>query len=179
MTATIHKEKYPFMQKSSIKSIMFLTTPQRGSDSAEWATRLANISNASLFLASGLLGSARTDLLAGLEKNSEALRRLCVNFASQTKNIKIASFYETEMIPVRKGFWGSLVTIHVRSPIVQRLVRVLLNEQVVDKGSAIFGWREEASHPMMGCNHQTVCRFGKADDQNYRKILAEIQDLIG
>ena len=80
--------------KDSIKGILFLSTPHRGSESVHWAILLANILNASLYLTSGLHGSARKDLLESLQSNSPVLRDVSDNFSSQVKNIKIVSFYE-------------------------------------------------------------------------------------
>jgi len=154
--AQIHPEKYPFI-KDSIKGILFLSTPHRGSESVEWPQLLAKILNASLYLTAGLHGSARTDLLKSLERNSKELRGISDNFSSQVKCIKIISCYEQNKTTVGRA----------------------LLSLIVDENTGVLGWPGEIQHPMMGCDHHTVCRFSDEDDQRYLIILHEIQTMLG
>lgn len=110
MLAQIHPEKYPFI-KDSIKGILFLSTPHRGSEIVEWPILLANILNTSLYLTSGFHGSARTDLLKSLERNSKELREISDNFSSQVKSIKIISCYEQNKTTVGRAV-SSLVSLY-------------------------------------------------------------------
>jgi len=154
--AQIHPDRYPVIQ-DAISGIIFLSTPHRGSDSVEWPKLLANILDTSLYLTSGFHGSTRRDLLKSLERNSKELRTVSDNFSSQVKNIKIISFYEQNKTPVGRA----------------------LSSLIVDEDTGILGWPGEIPHPMMGCDHRTICRFSDKDDQRYQLILHEIKTLIG
>lgn len=95
--ARIHTQKYPFLQES-IKGIIFLSTPHRGSSSAGWAKMLANIVNTTgtAFLTSGISGLVRTNFLDALDKNSDQLRIISEEFSSQVNHVTLVSFYEME-----------------------------------------------------------------------------------
>lgn len=90
--ARLDAKDYPFIQES-VKGIIFLSTPHRGSDSVKWPLLLANILNASS------LGSARKDLLKSLERNSEELLSISKNFRNQVEGVRIISFYEQNTTP--------------------------------------------------------------------------------
>ena len=94
--ARLDAKDYPFIQ-NSVKGILFLSTPHRGSDSVKWPLVLANILNASS------LGLARKDLLKSLERNSEELLSISKNFRNQVEGVRIISFYEQNTTPPLSG----------------------------------------------------------------------------
>jgi hypothetical protein len=91
--ARLDAEDYLFIQ-DSVKGILFLSTPHRGSESVKWPLLLANIVNVSG------LGSARDDLLKSLEKDSEELLAISTSFRNQVRGAKIISCYETNTAPL-------------------------------------------------------------------------------
>ena len=85
--------------KESVKAIIFLSTPHRGSGSVTWPLLLANVINASLAAGSQFWGRARTDLLKSLEKDAGGLDEISVNFRNQATGIRVVSCYEQNITP--------------------------------------------------------------------------------
>jgi hypothetical protein len=52
------------------------------------------------------------------------------------------------------------------------------NAQVVEEGSAILGFSDEVTIPING-NHQTMCRFETIDEQRYRCVWTNLQNIAG
>lgn len=150
VVARLDANDYLFIQ-DSVKGILFLSTPHRGSDSVRWPLLLANVVKASLSLGSGL--SVRNDLLESLKRNSEELQGISINFRNQVKEVKIISCYEQS-------------------------TTYPFGSRIVDQNTGVLGFPNETLIPMSGCDHHTVCRFPSEDDQNYQMILYELKNLI-
>lgn len=78
---------------AAIKSVMFMGTPHRGSDVANWTKILGRIANVPL------LGSIRTDLLQDLQPKSEVLMTISSDFVHRGAALSIFSIYERKFIP--------------------------------------------------------------------------------
>ncbi|OCL04556.1 hypothetical protein AOQ84DRAFT_380441 [Glonium stellatum] len=146
------EDEFPFLQ-SSVKGIFFLGTPHDGSDAVSWPQLLADILHVGLYAGTGLIGAPRNDLLRGLERNSEVLKSISIDFRNQAKNIKIFSCIEQ----------------HSTFP---------LSKLIVDRNTGVLGFPGEIIIPMDGCDHRTLCRFSDEEDPNYRVIRSRIGQLI-
>lgn len=100
ITASLDRDDYGHIRDST-KGILFLSTPHRGSTSVPWPKLLSNIGNVALEYtrSSGWLGKFRADLLTLLERDSEQLVDITLDFRNQHKGIKIVSFYEGDAAP--------------------------------------------------------------------------------
>lgn len=78
---------------NSIRGIIFLGVPHRGSDSAYWASLPTSILN---YGSLGFVGS--TDFLDSLKKNSESWRTITRQFVERGKSLQIRTFFETKKI---------------------------------------------------------------------------------
>lgn len=78
---------------ASVKGVMFMGVPHRGSDTAFWAKALAQLANIPL------LGGLRTGLLNDLTPKSILLGNICDQFVERGKDLQIFSFYERKKIP--------------------------------------------------------------------------------
>ena len=78
---------------ASIKSVIFLGTPHRGSDIAKWSKILGRLANVPM------LGSIRTDLLKDLQPKSELLMTIGSDFVERGAALTIFSIYERKLIP--------------------------------------------------------------------------------
>jgi hypothetical protein len=93
---------------SSIKGVIFLGTPHRGSRSANLGKTLGSIVNLAL-QASNILqfsGGVPTKLLEDLAENSRELMRVADDFAQRAPALRIVSFYETNPTPPSKDVVG-------------------------------------------------------------------------
>jgi hypothetical protein len=86
-----------------VTAILFLGTPHRGSEETGFPLVLTSIANVALAGTSRFIGSARSDLIKSLEKDSKMLKDISTNFRDQTRDIKIASFIEQNRIPPAKN----------------------------------------------------------------------------
>ena len=82
--------------------IVFLSTPHRGSESAEWASIMANVVKASTYTIAAWTGSVRKDLLDTLKKDSKELTDLAKEVRSLISKSIIISCYETLSTPPLK-----------------------------------------------------------------------------
>lgn len=87
----------------STSAILFLATPHRGSGEAQLPIVLSNIGNLALTGTSRFAGRFRTDLLKIVEKDSDELEEISINFRNQIGDIEIASFIETLSTPPAKS----------------------------------------------------------------------------
>jgi hypothetical protein len=74
-----------------VRGVAFMGTPHRGSDSAFWASFLANV----LYVANVGLNTNR-ELVAALKKESTTLSKLSEQFIERGARLQITTFYETE-----------------------------------------------------------------------------------
>jgi hypothetical protein len=100
ITASLDRDEYANIREST-RGILFLSTPHRGSDSVTWPKLLSNVANVALTytVTSGFTGKFRTDLLSSLEKESQDLVNLTIEFRNQHRGIKIISFVENNATP--------------------------------------------------------------------------------
>ena len=82
--------------------MLFLSTPHRGSEAAAFPLLMLQMAKITTLPLVSIWGNNRTDLVAGLAKDSEPLLEISKMFSKLTKNIKIASFYERSIIPPLK-----------------------------------------------------------------------------
>lgn len=90
--AHAHSSRYHSLIPA-VKSVIFMGTPHRGSDIANWSKIIGHIANIPL------LGSIRTDLLEDLRPKSELLMTISSDFVERGAGLSIFSFYERKFIP--------------------------------------------------------------------------------
>jgi hypothetical protein len=74
---------------------MFLATPHRGSDMADFPELLKRMASFACKLRGARL---RDDLLQSLRKDAPKLSNISTDFRNQHDGIKIASFYEQKLV---------------------------------------------------------------------------------
>lgn len=92
-------------------------------------------------------------LSQNLQTESGQLHEISKSFVDRAKALQIISFYETDKMD-------------------------FLNQRVVDEDSAVLGFPDEVSIGITG-NHRTMCRFESIDEQRYRCVWTNIQNLAG
>lgn len=85
--------------KTAIKSVIFMGTPHRGADIANWSRLLRQIARVPG------LGDIRTDLLDDLRPKSDLLMTISSDFVERAATLTIFSIYERNFLPG----WGDLV----------------------------------------------------------------------
>ncbi|KAG6361575.1 hypothetical protein INS49_009802 [Diaporthe citri] len=88
-----------------------------------------------------------------LQTESGQLQEISKSFVDRAKTLQIISFYETDKMD-------------------------FLNQRVVDEDSAVLGFPDEVTIGITG-NHRTMCRFDSIDEQRYRCVWTNIQNLAG
>ena len=78
---------------TAIKSVIFMGTPHRGSDSVNWSKILGRLANIPM------LGNIKTDLLKDLQPKSELLMTISSDFVERGAGLSIFSIYERKFIP--------------------------------------------------------------------------------
>jgi len=149
--SVVDQERYGAI-RSAVPAIVFFATPHRGSDYADFFTKVARVSNVPLTSTAGLTGKARYNLIKSLKKDSATLSDISIDFRHHTKEIKIFSFLEQNSTPP-------------------------LKEKVVDDMSGRLDVDTETAIPMLGCDHRTICRFSGKEDTNYKKVLNILQEI--
>ncbi|KAI9774712.1 MAG: hypothetical protein M1839_001673 [Geoglossum umbratile] len=129
--------------RASVTAILFLGTPHRGSEETGFPLVLTSIANMALAGTSRFIGSARSDLIKSLEKDSKMLKDISTDFRDQTRDIKVASFIEQNCTPPAKN-------------------------RIVDDISGIMGVAGERIIPMPNCDHKSICRFGGETSGGYK-----------
>ncbi|KAH8747004.1 ankyrin repeat protein [Hyaloscypha finlandica] len=110
-------------------------------------------------LASNILRAAsfgvntQTQLSKDLKKNSKVLQEISKSFVERAKDLQLVSFYETEKMD-------------------------FMNCRVVEEESAVLGFPDEVAIPIKG-DHRTICRFEAHDEQKYRKVWTNLQNMAG
>lgn len=92
-------------------------------------------------------------LSQNLQTESGQLQEISKSFVDRAKTLQIISFYETDKMD-------------------------FLNQRVVDEDSAVLGFPDEVTIGITG-NHRTMCRFDSIDEQRYRCVWTNIQNLAG
>ena len=90
--AHAHSSRYHSLIPA-IKSVIFMGTPHRGSNVANWSKILGQIANVPL------MGSLRVDLLQDLRPKSELLMTISSDFIERGAGLSIFSLYERKFIP--------------------------------------------------------------------------------
>ncbi|EXK26983.1 hypothetical protein FOMG_16422 [Fusarium oxysporum f. sp. melonis 26406] len=134
----------------SVRGVVFLATPHRGSNAANLASICGSIVNS---FASAGLGpkTVRTDLLKTLIYDSDTLQDLTMSARNRLGNIHVVSFYETLPLPM-----GPLSSSLVVSP-----------------ASAMLGIPYEEVIPMPE-DHRTICRF-PGETESYLKVARALR----
>ncbi|PVH83321.1 hypothetical protein DL98DRAFT_569779 [Cadophora sp. DSE1049] len=130
--------------------IAFFGTPHRGADLASWATMMGNILWAASFGT-----STNTKFAKELKSRSEVLDNISKSFVERGKGLKILSFYETDKMDNLN----------------------CLASPVVEKQSATLDLPNEAPIALNG-NHRTICRFSSENEQRYRTVWSNLQEMI-
>lgn len=132
---------------SRFRTIVFLATPHRGSDSAPVLNSILKLS----------LSHAPRQYVEELQRNSGTLQYINEEFCQVADELDLYSFYET----IKTTFgWGG----------------VGHNVMIVDKSSATLDYKNEQRFPMQA-NHRGICKFDEEKDSNYRilrDVLAKI-----
>ena len=87
--ASEQKDQYGSLLQQTA-AVVFMGTPHRGADIADWMSYLAH----GLYLAQ-FGGGTNRELLACLKKDSPVLTEISRRFAACCQDLKILSFYET------------------------------------------------------------------------------------
>lgn len=115
-----------------IRGIFFIATPQSGSDLAPTLGRLFRLS-------SGL-----KPFLRDLQKNSDVVQNINVEFGVHSRDLMLYSFYESRKLNV------------------SGLREVL----IVSKQDAVLNYPNEQSQLLNG-DHRSICKFASASDTNF------------
>jgi len=148
--SVVDEDRYEIIRKA-VPAIVFLATPHRGSDFADFFKGIAGLMNAPI-IGTAYTGKIRNDLIKSLSKHSTTLSAISQDFRRHTKDLKIFSFLETMSTPP-------------------------LKVKVVDEMSGRLDVDTETSFPMPGCDHRTICRFSGNDDVNYKKVLRILKEI--
>ncbi|KAK5062754.1 hypothetical protein LTR84_004829 [Exophiala bonariae] len=145
-----HEDDYFADVLRSVRSIVFMGTPHRGSQIAAALGPLAKFTNfwLDISLTSIFTGSMRTDLINTLSRDSVKLDEINDSFRQRAKMMKIISCYERVKAP------GS-------------------SSLVVEKHSAVLGLPDERKIPIQA-DHMAMCRFSARNDPNYEVVSQEI-----
>jgi hypothetical protein len=84
--------------------------------------------------------------VTALERNSELIESINDGFRNFADDLQLRSFYET--VPLNL---------------------VLTKEVIVDRSSAILGYRGERPAPL-NADHRSICKFDAPSDPNYRTL---------
>lgn len=125
-----------------IKGIFFIATPQSGSDLAPTLGRLFRLSGLKPFL-------------KDLQKNSDAVQNINVEFSMHSGGLILYSFYESKKLNVL-GFKEVLI---------------------VPKEDAILNYSNEQSQLLNG-DHRSICKFASSSDTNFIALWQAIAACI-
>ncbi|KAI9898900.1 hypothetical protein N3K66_005361 [Trichothecium roseum] len=133
------------------RGIVFLATPHRGSDTADFAKVVSMIVSTCMAVGTGGLrpSVARTELLEYLGRNSNALQDLLVSVRHRLQNLSVVTFYENKVMP-------SLPSL------------------IVDRASAELGLFNEDAIPLWE-DHRTICRFESDTSPSYLDVARALR----
>src|SRR3569833_531522 len=118
-----------------IRGIFLIATPQQGSDLAPTLGRVFRLSSGS------------KPFLKDLQRNSEAVQNINVEFGAHSRDLMLYSFYETRKLSI-SGFREVLI---------------------VPKQDAVLNYPNEQPQLLNG-DHRSICMFASADDTNFTAI---------
>ncbi|TVY19661.1 Protein SERAC1 [Lachnellula arida] len=139
---------------STVKGIMFLATPHRGSSSASLSALLKMIAQLATTV-SKRGGTFRADLLQDLEKDAKVLTQISQEFRNRHEGIKIATFYEQKPIEI----------VPYSKPTL-----------IVEEESAVMNGAGERLIPMAGCDHTSICKFSRESENSYALVWGILQE---
>lgn len=143
------------------RGIVFLGTPHKGAQLADWTRYSRDIIDVAPFGPSVV----RKTLLKDLETNSKSLKRISDSFQHRALSIKIASFYERIFtMPMKR-----LVRMGTCS---QSCLLIVI--KVVDKDSAVLGYPGEEALPI-DADHRDICKIRTMDSQQWRSLIGALK----
>lgn len=147
---------------SSIKAILFLATPHRGSNLAEILNRI---------LAVSVFNHSPKLYIEELKNGSQTVEALNEHFRHIAPRLDIISFYET--LPTSIGP-KKLVCLW---ELIHGLLTDSICQMVVEKASATLGYPQEISKSMIA-DHHNICKFDSINNSNYISIRNALKTLI-
>ena len=135
---------------AQVRSVVFLSTPHRGTNLAEILNRMLSVS---------VFGHSAKRYISELKMNSSALEDINENFRHVAPSLRIFSFYETLKTPIG----GKSMTVK--------------SMMILEKDSSILGYPGETSQPL-DADHHNVCKFSHRHEQNYKSVRAVLATLI-
>ena len=135
---------------AQVRSVVFLSTPHRGTNLAEILNRMLSVS---------VFGHSAKRYISELKMNSSALENINENFRHVAPSLRIFSFYETLKTPIG----GKSMTVK--------------SMMILEKDSSILGYPGETSQPL-NADHHNVCKFSHRHEQNYKSVRAVLATLI-
>ena len=146
----------------SISSIIFLSTPHRGTNLAKVLNRILQVS----FVSNPMR------FIAELASGSQTLQRLNEQFRHVAPNLQIISFYETRPTPVLKKTQIVLCnSFHLLDTVLT------LEQMVLEKDSSMLGYPGEVSKPL-DADHHGVCKFDSSTDPRYITVRNALLSVI-
>jgi len=145
--------------------MLFLATPHGGSD---FANLLNNVLRSTPTLSSRLYVSE-------LQKASMSLQDLNKQFCDECEGIELVSLYENQKTHLGFGVKKMVRSLHRFRRIA---CRTCLHVQIVDKESAVLGYRTEISSSL-NADHHGVCKFSSVDDTNYEQVRNVLRMFMG
>jgi hypothetical protein len=146
----------------SISSIIFLSTPHRGTNLAEVLNRILQVS----FVSNPMR------FIAELASGSQTLQRLNEQFRHVAPNLQIISFYETRPTPVLKK---TQIVLCNSSHLLDTVLT--LGQMVLEKDSSMLGYPGEVSKPL-DADHHGVCKFDSSTDPRYITVRNALLSVI-
>ncbi|KAH9896158.1 hypothetical protein F4778DRAFT_257020 [Xylariomycetidae sp. FL2044] len=151
MGGLVIKKAYMFAKQTAIyedlarriKAIIFIATPHTGSELAPTLERIFRLS-------SGL-----KPYLTDLKRNSDLVQTINAQFPTQSLDLMLTSFYETQ-------------------PLSMAGVRDVM---IVPKMDAVLNYPHEQSALLYG-DHRSICKFSSSDDHNYIAVWQSIAACI-
>ncbi|KAK7966411.1 uncharacterized protein PG986_000688 [Apiospora aurea] len=137
----------------AISSIIFLSTPHRGTHMAETLNRILQVS----FLTSPM------QFIAELTGGSQTLQKLNEQFRHVAPKLRIVSFYETRPTPLVKK--------------AQLLMAFAAFKMVLEKDSLVLGYPGEISKPL-DADHYGVCKYESRLDSKDLCLAIEPRNVL-
>lgn len=149
---------------SSTKGVMFFGVPHNGADNISLATVAVNIAR--------VVVNVSTINLQELDQHSRPLQEISQSFG-HLKGFKIVTVFESNVTAVALG-----QSIHVSvSPYSSEVTTDY--EKVVPRSSAALNYGDrEVVFSIDGADHHSVCKFQKADDTQFKRVLANLGWLL-
>ena len=149
---------------SSTKGVMFFGVPHNGADNISLATVAVNIAR--------VVVNVNTINLQDLDQHSRPLQEISQSFGHLT-GFKIVTVFESNVTTVALG-----QSIHVSVSLC--FLEVMIDHgKIVPRSSAALNYGDrEVVISVDGADHHTVCKFQKADDTQFKRVLASLGWLL-